>query len=591
MPITPNDPADFGPTLGNYTELKPFRYWCQKVLPLVYDDSLSYYELLGKVVNYLNVTMQDVETLHGDVTALNEAYTNLQNYVNNYFSSLDVQQEINNKLDEMASDGSLSALIEPFLNEYTEELANVNTKYNSLQTQVNDLVLQAGSPEPTAAEIAQARGSFETLNERLKTMFASATRLSTAQSSPLNDLNTFPANLCYELSSEGYTSVANKPNSTGDFATVFTFTGYGEYVEGYTTGVQIYIDNGNYKLYYRMRANNIWSEWKSNESANVIELNNDINIPMTYNSSIIKGNGHAIDLGIKLTGSTAGIQNINFEYSSGDLLDRCFVSKTTPLMDTSSQRSNGYYVTMWDDENNKLTPTLNDTPNENEFTYDGTKFIINSSRTAFILNSLTEEYGAIFNNCTVYNLKILHACKSCAYTNTDSNFYDCEFGFSSLGEGLELNNANADVHNCDAYYNRNDGFNIHATSKPSNTIFINCNAYNNFDDGISHHDNSNFSIIGGEYFNNNKGGISSPTYGANGFISGCYTHDNQYGILCTRNEDNESPILSTLLNNCIIENNNVGISTSRYRIIAFNIKLINNTSNTEELNGGEIIEK
>ena len=42
--ITPNAPANFTPTLGNYKALQPFRYWCQKVLPLVYDDSLSYYD-------------------------------------------------------------------------------------------------------------------------------------------------------------------------------------------------------------------------------------------------------------------------------------------------------------------------------------------------------------------------------------------------------------------------------------------------------------------------------------------------------------------------------------------------------------------
>lgn len=35
-------------------EVKPLRYWVQKVLPLVYDDSLSYYELLDKVVHKLN---------------------------------------------------------------------------------------------------------------------------------------------------------------------------------------------------------------------------------------------------------------------------------------------------------------------------------------------------------------------------------------------------------------------------------------------------------------------------------------------------------------------------------------------------------
>lgn len=34
--------------------LKHFHFWCQKVLPLVYDDSLSYYEVLCRVVKYIN---------------------------------------------------------------------------------------------------------------------------------------------------------------------------------------------------------------------------------------------------------------------------------------------------------------------------------------------------------------------------------------------------------------------------------------------------------------------------------------------------------------------------------------------------------
>ena len=47
--------------IRGYSTLKPFRFWCQKVLPLVYDDSLSYYELLNKVVNYLNNTREDLQ--------------------------------------------------------------------------------------------------------------------------------------------------------------------------------------------------------------------------------------------------------------------------------------------------------------------------------------------------------------------------------------------------------------------------------------------------------------------------------------------------------------------------------------------------
>ena len=36
------------------TDLKHFKMWCHKVLPLVYDDSISYFETLCKVVDYLN---------------------------------------------------------------------------------------------------------------------------------------------------------------------------------------------------------------------------------------------------------------------------------------------------------------------------------------------------------------------------------------------------------------------------------------------------------------------------------------------------------------------------------------------------------
>ena len=45
--------------MDNHNELKHFKFWCQKVLPLVYDDSLSYYEVLCKVVEYINKIIDD----------------------------------------------------------------------------------------------------------------------------------------------------------------------------------------------------------------------------------------------------------------------------------------------------------------------------------------------------------------------------------------------------------------------------------------------------------------------------------------------------------------------------------------------------
>ena len=47
----PNVPDIFPNYDESYSGQGAFRYWCQTVLPITYDDSLSYYELLNKVVN------------------------------------------------------------------------------------------------------------------------------------------------------------------------------------------------------------------------------------------------------------------------------------------------------------------------------------------------------------------------------------------------------------------------------------------------------------------------------------------------------------------------------------------------------------
>lgn len=51
-------------------DLKEFKFWCQKVLPLVYDDSLSYYEVLCKVVDYLNKVIEDLKETIDRVEAI-----------------------------------------------------------------------------------------------------------------------------------------------------------------------------------------------------------------------------------------------------------------------------------------------------------------------------------------------------------------------------------------------------------------------------------------------------------------------------------------------------------------------------------------
>ena len=45
---------------------KPFRFWAHKVLPLVYDESLSYYEIICKIVQHLGEIDEEIADLEID---------------------------------------------------------------------------------------------------------------------------------------------------------------------------------------------------------------------------------------------------------------------------------------------------------------------------------------------------------------------------------------------------------------------------------------------------------------------------------------------------------------------------------------------
>lgn len=71
----------------NNNNLKSFRMWCQKVLPLVYDDSLSYYEVLCKVVTYLNNVIEGTNGVIDDIEGLKNDLGVIQNWIKNFDTS------------------------------------------------------------------------------------------------------------------------------------------------------------------------------------------------------------------------------------------------------------------------------------------------------------------------------------------------------------------------------------------------------------------------------------------------------------------------------------------------------------------------
>ena len=68
-------------------DLSTFKFWCYKVLPLVYDDSLSYYEVLCKVVDYINKLIEQDKIFGNELVKLKEDLTTVQNWIDNYDTS------------------------------------------------------------------------------------------------------------------------------------------------------------------------------------------------------------------------------------------------------------------------------------------------------------------------------------------------------------------------------------------------------------------------------------------------------------------------------------------------------------------------
>lgn len=114
---------------------KNFREWCNHtipVLPQVYGDELSYYELLNKVIercNSVSITVNE-----------------LIDYVNHYFDSLDVQQMIDAKLDQMAQDGTLADLInQKIFGDLNQKVDIKITSYDNVNSMKNDEKLIGGN--------------------------------------------------------------------------------------------------------------------------------------------------------------------------------------------------------------------------------------------------------------------------------------------------------------------------------------------------------------------------------------------------------------------------------------------------------------
>lgn len=100
-----------------YKKLHPFKWFILENFPFLEDslDVLTNYQLFCKLGEEININRDNINTLGEQVETLTDAFNALHDYVDTYFENLDVQEEINNKLDELVEDGTLENLIGAYI--------------------------------------------------------------------------------------------------------------------------------------------------------------------------------------------------------------------------------------------------------------------------------------------------------------------------------------------------------------------------------------------------------------------------------------------------------------------------------------------
>lgn len=208
----------------------PFvKFVCANV-PMVFDDSLSYYEALCALWKYVQ-SMTDV--INNNATLEEEyiiKFDELKEFVDNYFDNLDVQEEINNKLDAMVEDGTLQELINNYLQ------PNVTWTFDTVADMQNSENLVAGGYAKTLGYYALNDGGgalyyitdsepstyYETVGDLYAQLVVEGNRINAASYGIKGDGTFDDASAIQAAIDDACNYIQTKPSATGSFSAPVT---------------------------------------------------------------------------------------------------------------------------------------------------------------------------------------------------------------------------------------------------------------------------------------------------------------------------------------------------------------------------------
>lgn len=182
--------------------IKPFRFWCQKVLPLVYDDSLSYYETLCRVVDKLNEVIENSGTAYVDeqIEALRKELIDL------------IQQT--SAADREYTDQEVAKAKEELGQKITELESSLTEKINQLESETNEK-FEAVNDDITEVkgDITNIQGDITEINQNIENIIDGTTPVPSGHAETADKLKT-ARELTVDLTSNTPASFDGSANAT-----------------------------------------------------------------------------------------------------------------------------------------------------------------------------------------------------------------------------------------------------------------------------------------------------------------------------------------------------------------------------------------
>lgn len=226
-------------------KIQRLRFWCQKVLPLVYDESLSYYEFLCKVANILNEVIDHENDL-------SDAFIDLEQYVDENVK--DLETKITNVIQQMIDDGAFDEILQELV--MYDQIPNYDTTSGSAG--VSQLISRGDHTHPLNPEVLNLLYRFPLASvEDLSTIAGTQLMLVSYDTTTLN------------IPTEGRKGFCLHYASSANYA------------------VQLAMGVGDSNVYTRKKSGGNWSEW-SEVSADLTAIEDKINAISNYTNAKIK---------------------------------------------------------------------------------------------------------------------------------------------------------------------------------------------------------------------------------------------------------------------------------------------------------------